>query len=96
MLQGQMLAALLSWPQATFASKVELDQAAGSVKVRRGEGVRPGCLLLPPGEEVALAQTARVLHSIMSSAAAQFHTATACHSWYRRITTAHVLLPQVV
>jgi electron transfer flavoprotein alpha/beta subunit len=38
MLQGQMLAALLSWPQATFASKVELDQAAGSVKVK-GEGV---------------------------------------------------------
>jgi hypothetical protein len=36
--QGQMLAALLSWPQATFASKVEVDQAAGSVKVRRGGG----------------------------------------------------------
>jgi electron transfer flavoprotein beta subunit len=30
---GQMLAALLGWPQATFASKVEL--AAGSAKVTR-------------------------------------------------------------
>jgi electron transfer flavoprotein alpha/beta subunit len=33
LLQGQMLAALLAWPQATFASKVEVDAAAGSVKV---------------------------------------------------------------
>ncbi|KAF6246280.1 hypothetical protein COO60DRAFT_1707605 [Scenedesmus sp. NREL 46B-D3] len=32
---GQMLAALLSWPQATFASRVEVDQSAGSVKVTR-------------------------------------------------------------
>ncbi|WIA35004.1 hypothetical protein OEZ86_003500 [Tetradesmus obliquus] len=32
---GQMLAGLLSWPQATFASKVELDKAAGSAKVTR-------------------------------------------------------------
>lgn len=30
-----MLAALLKWPQATFASKVEFDKAAGSVKVSR-------------------------------------------------------------
>jgi hypothetical protein len=28
-----MLAALLKWPQATFASKVEFDKAARSVKV---------------------------------------------------------------
>ena len=28
-----MLAALLKWPQATFASKVELDKAGGSIKV---------------------------------------------------------------
>jgi electron transfer flavoprotein alpha/beta subunit len=28
-----MLAGLLRWPQATFASKVELDKAAGNVKV---------------------------------------------------------------
>jgi electron transfer flavoprotein alpha/beta subunit len=28
-----MLAALLKWPQATFASKVEFDKAAGSVQV---------------------------------------------------------------
>uniref|UniRef100_A0A383WD85 Electron transfer flavoprotein subunit beta n=1 Tax=Tetradesmus obliquus TaxID=3088 RepID=A0A383WD85_TETOB len=32
---GQMLAGLLSWPQATFASKVELDKAASSAKVTR-------------------------------------------------------------
>ncbi|KAF8056392.1 etfB [Scenedesmus sp. PABB004] len=32
---GQMLAALLNWPQATFASKVELDRAAGRVTVTR-------------------------------------------------------------
>lgn len=32
---GQMLAALLKWPQATFASKVELDKAAGSIQVTR-------------------------------------------------------------
>jgi hypothetical protein len=33
LVQGQMLAGLLSWPQATFASKVELDKAAGAVQV---------------------------------------------------------------
>lgn len=33
--QGQMLAGLLNWPQATFASKVEFDQSSGSVKVTR-------------------------------------------------------------
>jgi electron transfer flavoprotein beta subunit len=32
---GQMLAALMGWPQATFASKVVVDIAAGSVTVTR-------------------------------------------------------------
>ncbi|PKO83904.1 MAG: electron transfer flavoprotein subunit beta [Betaproteobacteria bacterium HGW-Betaproteobacteria-11] len=32
---GQMLAALLGWPQATFASKVVVDTAAGQVTVTR-------------------------------------------------------------
>lgn len=32
---GQMLAALLKWPQATFASKLKLDKATGSVEVTR-------------------------------------------------------------
>jgi electron transfer flavoprotein beta subunit len=32
---GQMLAALLGWPQATFASLIELDPAAGRVQVTR-------------------------------------------------------------
>eukprot|EP01132_Coremiostelium_polycephalum_P000373 gene373-470_t len=32
---AQMLAGLLNWPQATFASKVEVDQATESVKVTR-------------------------------------------------------------
>ncbi|KAJ3414915.1 hypothetical protein HDV05_005864 [Chytridiales sp. JEL 0842] len=32
---GQMLAGLLSWPQATFASKVEVDAAAKKVSVTR-------------------------------------------------------------
>jgi len=32
---GQMLAALMGWPQATFASKVVVDAAAGSVIVTR-------------------------------------------------------------
>ena len=32
---GQMLAALLGWPQATFASKVEADPAAGTATVTR-------------------------------------------------------------
>mmetsp|Transcript_36109 Transcript_36109/g.80348 ORF Transcript_36109/g.80348 Transcript_36109/m.80348 type:complete len:252 (-) Transcript_36109:1360-2115(-) len=32
---GQMLAALLGWPQATFASKVEVDAAAGQARVTR-------------------------------------------------------------
>lgn len=30
---GQMLAGLLSWPQATFASKVDVDRSRGAVKV---------------------------------------------------------------
>lgn len=32
---GQMLAALLGWPQATFASKVEADPAASTATVTR-------------------------------------------------------------
>ncbi|KAK9818063.1 hypothetical protein WJX72_006482 [[Myrmecia] bisecta] len=32
---GQMLAALLRWPQATFASKVEVDKAASKAQVTR-------------------------------------------------------------
>jgi electron transfer flavoprotein beta subunit len=32
---GQMLAALLGWPQGTFASKVELEAGAGEVAVTR-------------------------------------------------------------
>ncbi|KAG1670776.1 hypothetical protein FOA52_014004 [Chlamydomonas sp. UWO 241] len=32
---GQMLAALLDWPQATFASKLEVDVAAGRARVAR-------------------------------------------------------------
>lgn len=32
---GQMLAALLQWPQATFASKVVIDQAAKKARVTR-------------------------------------------------------------
>ncbi len=32
---GQMLAALLKWPQATFASKIEIDQAAQKARVTR-------------------------------------------------------------
>ena len=35
---GQMLAALLKWPQATFASKVEIDQAANKARVTREVG----------------------------------------------------------
>lgn len=35
LLQGQMLAGLLNWPQATFASKVEVDRSAGCVTVTR-------------------------------------------------------------
>ena len=42
-LQGQMLAALLSWPQAAFASRVEVDEAAGSVKVRARLAGTAGC-----------------------------------------------------
>lgn len=33
--QGQMLAAMLGWPQATFASKVEIEAAAGRARVTR-------------------------------------------------------------
>lgn len=32
---GQMLAGLLGWPQATFASRLELDAAAGTALVTR-------------------------------------------------------------
>jgi len=32
---GQMVAALLKWPQATFASKVEIDKTAQKAKVTR-------------------------------------------------------------
>ncbi|KAL3148310.1 hypothetical protein ABBQ38_013774 [Trebouxia sp. C0009 RCD-2024] len=32
---GQMLAALLKWPQATFASKLEIDQATNKARVTR-------------------------------------------------------------
>eukprot|EP00878_Enallax_costatus_P018830 GHUV01019845.1.p1 GENE.GHUV01019845.1~~GHUV01019845.1.p1 ORF type:complete len:202 (+),score=36.29 GHUV01019845.1:108-713(+) len=32
---GQMLAGLLNWPQATFASKVEFDKSNNAVKVTR-------------------------------------------------------------
>ncbi|DBB13753.1 hypothetical protein WJX82_006113 [Trebouxia sp. C0006] len=32
---GQMLAALLKWPQATFAFKIEIDQAAQKARVTR-------------------------------------------------------------
>ena len=32
---GQMLAALLGWPQATFASKLEVDAAAEKATVTR-------------------------------------------------------------
>lgn len=32
---GQMLAGLLKWPQATFASKVEVDRSSGAVTVTR-------------------------------------------------------------
>jgi hypothetical protein len=46
-LQGQMLAALLQWPQATFASKVELDKAAGKVKVSRRQLLQPQHVLNP-------------------------------------------------
>ena len=32
---GQMLAGLLDWPQATFASKITLDEKAGKVYFER-------------------------------------------------------------
>jgi electron transfer flavoprotein beta subunit len=32
---GQMLAGLLGWPQATFASRLEVDAAAGKARVTR-------------------------------------------------------------
>ena len=35
MYAGQMLAALLGWPQATFASKVEVDAGGSTVRVSR-------------------------------------------------------------
>ena len=46
---GQMLAALLDWPQATFASKVEL--ADGSAKVIRE--IDGGDLAIPGDERIA-------------------------------------------
>lgn len=33
-----MVAALLKWPQATFASKLEIDQAANKARVTREVG----------------------------------------------------------
>lgn len=33
-----MLAALLKWPQATFASKLEIDQATNKARVTREVG----------------------------------------------------------
>ncbi|CAI5513655.1 unnamed protein product [Closterium sp. Naga37s-1] len=46
---GQMLAALLDWPQATFASKVVLDAAARSAQVTReiDDGLETVSLKLP-------------------------------------------------
>ncbi|CAI5973054.1 unnamed protein product [Closterium sp. NIES-65] len=46
---GQMLAALLDWPQATFASKVVLDTAARSAQVTReiDDGLETVSLKLP-------------------------------------------------
>jgi hypothetical protein len=46
---GQMLAALLDWPQATFASRVEPDPAAGLVTVTREARRAPDRLAGPPG-----------------------------------------------
>ncbi len=46
---GQMLAALLDWPQATFASRVEPDPAAGLVTVTREARRAPDRLVGPPG-----------------------------------------------
>jgi len=37
-MQGQMLAALLDWPQATFASKVVMDKAAGACACQGRDG----------------------------------------------------------
>ncbi|TEB24227.1 electron transfer flavo protein, beta subunit [Coprinellus micaceus] len=45
---GQMLAGLLGWSQATFASKVEVDEARGEVTVTReidGGGMQVRCRL---------------------------------------------------
>jgi electron transfer flavoprotein beta subunit len=46
---GQMLAALLGWPQATFASVIELDPGQGKVLVTRevGGGLETLSLTLP-------------------------------------------------
>jgi len=39
-----MLAALLKWPQATFASKLKLDKATGSVEVSMGRCHKVDCV----------------------------------------------------
>ena len=44
---GQMLAALLNWPQATFASKVEVDGEQVKVTPRSGRGLETLSLKLP-------------------------------------------------
>jgi len=44
---GQMLAALLGWPQAVFASKVELDSAVAHVTQEIDGGLQTVCVKLP-------------------------------------------------
>ena len=44
---GQMLAGLLKWPQATFASKVEIDQAAKQARVTREVQTTCSCSSMP-------------------------------------------------
>jgi hypothetical protein len=52
--QGQMLAGLLRWPQATFASKVELDKAARTIQVGGWGWVRVGGKAACPGSSTQL------------------------------------------
>jgi electron transfer flavoprotein beta subunit len=46
---GQFLAALLTWPQATFASSIQLDDAAKTARVARetDAGIETVCVTLP-------------------------------------------------
>ena len=44
-----MLAALLKWPQATFASKVEIDQEAKKARVTR----EVCCMLVPTAQHIS-------------------------------------------